>query len=493
MTTARAVRALFAACCALLAAACAHPVVKPAAGGTTTAAAPVMVWTSSSDGERRLARGADIALVAAGATSVAGEPVLRVDPAKGYQRMVGFGAAMTDASAILFQQVLARPARDRLFAELFGRGHDGLGLSFLRVPIGASDFSTSRYSLDDMPAGQSDPALAHFSMAGPDAAQVPALIAARRVNPALTLLATPWSAPGWMKDSRSVIGGHLRADAYAPFAEYLSRYLAAMDRRGLPVALLTIQNEPGFAPTDYPGMPFDAAGRARFDGQFLGPLLAAQGQATRILEWDHNWDAPQEPLAVLGDPQAARYVGGVAWHCYGGNVSAMEQVRAAHPDKDAFVTECSGGEWAPDWGGTLGWMTDNLLIAPARYGSRGTVLWNLALDEAHGPHLGGCGDCRGVVTIDRKSGAVTRNVEYYVLGQVSRFVAPGAQRIESGEAGELADVAFRNPDGSLVLLVHNRSAARLAFTVLAGENAFRAELPAGEVATYVWGEHPKDL
>jgi glucosylceramidase len=328
-------------------------------------------------------------------------------------------------------------------------------------------------------------------MARPDAAQVPALLAARRVNPALVLVASPWSAPGWMKDSGSLIRGHLRPDAYAPFADYLSRYLSEMDRRELPVAMLTVQNEPHFEPANYPGMLFAAADRARFDGQFLGPLLAARGQAVRILEWDHNWDRPQEPLAVLDDPQAARYVGGVAWHCYGGDVSAMAQVHAAHPDKDSFVTECSGGEWAPDWGGTLGWMIDNLVIAPTRYGSRGTALWNLALDEAHGPHFGGCGDCRAVVTIDRKTGAVTRNVEYYVLGQASRFVLPGARHIESDETADLANVAFRNPDGSLVLLVHNRGPARLAFLVQAGDSAFRAELPAGEVATYLWNGDPK--
>lgn len=481
-------RALVAGC-ALLAAGCMAP-HAPVAAVPPAPAATVAVWTTSADGTRRLARGADLPLVPAVGQPLADGPVLTVDAASRMQSMVGFGAAMTDASAQLFEQAMPRAARDRLFAELFGRAEGGLGLSLVRVPVGASDFSTSHYSLDDMPPGESDPKLAHFSMAGPDAAQVPALLAARKVNPDLVLMASPWSAPGWMKDTGSLIKGRLRADVYAPFADYLSRYLSEMDRRGLAVDWLTIQNEPNFEPDTYPGMRFDPADRARFDGQFLGPLLARRGQDTRVLDWDHNWDHPEQPTAVLADPQAAHYVSGVAWHCYAGEAAAMEGVYAAHPGKDVFLTECSGGQWAPDWGSTLGWMVDSLVITPTRFGSRGTLLWNLALDETHGPHLGGCDDCRGVVTIERGTSTVTRNVEYYVLGQASRFVFPGAQRVASDEAGALTDVAFRNPDGSLVLLVHNKGDAPLAFGVRAGDRVFRAELPAGEVATYVWNGRP---
>ena len=478
-----------AGCCSLLVAACAVPqgdvASTPQADG-----GHVAVWTTSADGKRLLAKGENRPLVSNATLFSPSDPVLKVDPEDRKQSMVGFGAAMTDASAILFQKTLTQSARDRLFSELFGRRDGGLGLSFLRVPIGASDFSTKHYSLDDMPKGQRDPELAHFSMAVPDEAQVPALRAALQVNPAITLVASPWSAPGWMKTSDSLITGHMRPDAYAPFADYLSRYVAAMAKRGIPIAMLTLQNEPHFEPDSYPGMWMDPKDRAAVDGQYLGPLLAQRNQHVRLLDWDHNWDHPEEPLGVLSDPQAARYVSGIAWHCYGGDVSAMDKVKAAYPDKDAYITECSGGTWAPEWGSTLGWMTDNLIIAATRYGSRGAILWNLALDEKNGPHLGGCATCRGVVTIDSKTGAVTRNLEYYVLGHVSRFVVPGARRIASTEAGKLVDVAFRNPDGSLVLLVHNQDSAPRTFTVEAGGEAFHAELPAGEIATYVWRGHP---
>ncbi|MBS0481622.1 MAG: glycosyl hydrolase [Proteobacteria bacterium] len=460
------------------------------AGCATTGAprsAAVSGWASSADGTRKLAPLSPIPLVAA---SPASGTVVTVDPARRQQAMVGFGAAMTDASAMLIQGLPAAQ-RQALLADLFGR--EGLGIAFVRVPIGASDFSAEHYSLDDMPTGQADPDLRHFTMAQPLRHQIPMLRAARAANPDLVLMASPWSAPGWMKDSGSLIKGRLKPESYDAFARYFDRYLDAMAAQGLPIRYLTVQNEPHFEPADYPGMRFDPEERARFLKQALGPLLTRRRQPVGVLDWDHNWDRPQDPLAVLADQDAARYVSGVAWHCYAGDPAVMEQVRAAHPEKDVFFTECSGGQWSPNWGEVLGWMTDNLIIAPSRAGSRGTLLWNLALDENHGPHKGGCGDCRGVVTIDSRTVAITRNVEYYVLGQVSRFVRPGARRVASdggdGGDGDLRHVAFVNPDGRTVLLIHNAAAAR-DVTVRDGTRQFTASLPAGEVATFVWAGAP---
>lgn len=476
----RGLGALAALACAAMLAGCAGAAGQPAGAG-------VAVWTSSADGAHRLEPGPGIAL---GPPSDApAGAVVTVDPGDRHQSIVGFGAAMTDASAALFQSAMTRRERDRLFAELFGR--DRLGLSFLRVPIGASDFSSTHYSLDDMPAGKTDPGLAHFSMAGPMAAQIPALRAARAINPDIVLMASPWSAPGWMKDSGSLIKGRLRAEFYPAYARYFSRYLAAMARAGVPVRWVSIQNEPHFEPGDYPGLRFDPPERARFIGRFLGPLLAREAKGVGILDWDHNWDQPESPLAVLADPQAARHIEGVAWHCYAGDVAAMERVRVAHPDKQSFLTECSGGEWSPGWQG-FGWMVDNLVIAPSRFGSRGTMLWNLALDTAHGPHKGGCGDCRALVTIDRRTGTITRNLEYYVLGHVSRFVRRGARRIASSQAGNITNVAFRNPDGSLVLVAHNAGTGAAPLVVSEGAHSFRTVLAAGEVGTFLWKESGRE-
>ena len=445
--------------------------------------APKMaVWASSADASRKLERQADIPALPA-ATPVPDELV--IDPGQPDQEIVGFGAAMTDSSALLLRNKLTPAAREALLRELFGA--DGLALNFMRLPIGASDFSVKHYSLNDLSPGETDLQLTRFSMAEAEAAQIPMAQAARAVNPDLVLMASPWSAPAWMKDSASLIKGQLRPEHYGAYARYFARYLDAMDAAGLPVRYVSVQNEPDFEPANYPGMRVPPAARAAFIGQHLGPLLAQRKNPVRVLDWDHNWDQPQQPLAVLADPVANPFVAGVAWHCYAGDPAAMETVRRAHPDKEVFFTECSGGQWAPNWGETLGWMIDNLIIAPSRAGSRGTLLWNLALDETYGPHLGGCGDCRGVVTIDSRSGAVTRNVEYYVLGHVSRFVRPGARRVaSSGGGADVRHAAFRNPDGTLALVLRNGGKSAAALAIRSGGRAWQLSVPAGEVLTLVW-------
>lgn len=466
------------------AAACALSVCTLVAGWPAAAqTAPVaQVWMTSADAGRRLERQADLPSPAPAGPDA---EQIEVDADRPRQKIVGFGAAISDASAHLLQSGLAPEARRALYAELFST--QGIGLSFVRVPIGASDFSQHHYSLNDVPPGKSDPRLRKFSLAPALTEQIPALRAALAANPGLTIMASPWSAPAWMKDSRSLIKGRLRPDAYAPFAAYLTRYVREMAKVGVPIHYLSVQNEPDFEPADYPGMRFDPGARARFVGVHLGPMLARRHPEVRILDYDHNWDRPQDPLATLADPAASRYISGVAWHCYGGEVEAMSAVTATYPDKDSFITECSGGDWAPDWGGTLGWMIDKLIITPSRLGSRGTLLWNLALDENHGPHLGGCGNCRAVVTIDSKTGAITRNVEYYVLAHASRFVRPGARRIESTPGRLTRNAVFRNQDGSRVALLYNPGKEPVQASLRDGASRFTVTLPGGEVATLVWG------
>ena len=226
-------------------------------------------------------------------------------------------------------------------------------------------------------------------------ARLPLLRQATAINPQLRLIASPWSAPGWMKTTDDLVGGSLRRDAFGPFAWYLLRIIQAYASEGIPLFAVTVQNEPAFEPKDYPGMLIDATARAELIGRHVGPLFAAAGSSTRILEWDHNWDAPAQPLAVLGDTIARRFVSGVAWHCYAGDVRAQDLVHTAHRDKDVYVTECSGGAWAPVFADNLQWLVRTLVIGATRAGARGVALWNLALDEHGGPHLGGCGNCRG--------------------------------------------------------------------------------------------------
>ena len=422
-----------------------------------------------------------------------GTPVLQplrieVDTTRRYQVMAGFGASITDATAWLMRNRMSGPQRDALLQELFSREGNGIGLDFARLTIGASDFSRTHYSLNDMPRGQTDPALSGFSLDANRADLLPIVKRALALNPRLNIMASPWSAPGWMKTTDSLIKGTLKPGMEEVFSSYLVRYVEHMAAEGIPIFALTLQNEPHFEPGDYPGMRLDPRQRARLIGQHLGPTLAQRGLHVQLLDWDHNWDDPQSPLAVLADPQARTYVAGVAWHCYAGDVKAQGPVHDAYPDIDVWFTECSGGEWATNWAESLPWMVRKLIIGSTRGWARGVLMWNLALDENHGPHLGGCNDCRGVVTINSRTGEVTRNLEYYALAHASKFVRQGARRVESTAAVDtLESVAFQNADDdSVVLIVCNSGPADRTVSVVQGGQSVRAVMPRESITTLVW-------
>jgi glucosylceramidase len=440
---------------------------------------------TTADRSQQLARAADAVL----GRAAAGPVTIEIDTARRYQTMIGFGAAITDASAWLIRSRMDGAQRAALMQELFGPA-PALQISFVRLTIGASDFSPAHYSLDDMPDNQTDPALAHFSIAPIRDTVIPVVRDALSLNPTLRVMASPWSAPGWMKTSGALIHGTLLPQFYGAFASYLVKYVDAMQAQGVPIYALTVQNEPHFDTHDYPGMLLDADARAQLIGKYLGPALAERTAPTRILDWDHNWDRPQEPLQVLGNPLASAFIAGVAWHCYAGKVAAQDQVHLAHPDKDAYLTECSGGEWGSPSDSSLLDMTRQLIIDSTRAWARGVLLWNLALDQSAGPHLGGCATCRGLVTIDSRTGVVTRTDDYYVIAHASRFVRPGAQRVESNETDlGLANVAFQNPDdGSIVLIVANSATSPRALSVRCRDDEFRYTLPAQSVATFVWAQ-----
>ena len=480
---------VFQAAFALACAACAHPstITKPIdTTGTTTNNGPVaQAWVTTADQARIFSQEPGGIPISTGTDT--SSIVLTVDATTSYQTMAGFGAAMTDASAYLIETKMSATQRDALMQDLFGR-NSGIGLSFMRVPMGASDFSLRQYSYDDVGANQTDSTLAHFSIAPDSAYKIPALKQALALNPSLMLMASPWSAPGWMKTTGSLIKGTLLSQFYDSFAQYFANFIAAYKASGIPISAITIQNEPHFEPADYPGMRMDDTMRATVIGQHVGPLLASSAPNVKILDWDHNWDEPNAPLTVLGNAQAARYVSGVAWHCYAGDVSAQLAVHDQHPDKDTWFTECSGGGWSGTWADNLKWFVGTLIIGSTRDWSRGVLFWNLALDENDGPHTGGCTNCRGVVTINSASGIVTRNVEYFALAHASKFVRPGAKRIaSSSDVNGLQSVAFQNADdASKALIVFNTAAVARGFAVHDGSSWFRYTLPAGSVVTFTW-------
>ena len=455
------------------------PVAAHAASGPA-----VSVWETTANQSQLLAP-------QAGATFNAGNgsasQTITINPATTYQSMTGFGASFTDSSAWL---VANSPLRSQIMTKLFSPT-SGIGLDFLRQPIGASDFSQSLFSYDDMPSGQTDPTLAHFSIAHDNAYILPVLQQALSLNPNVTVMATPWSPPGWMKSSGSMIGGSLNSGDYQVFADYLTKFVQAYDAAGVPISLITAQNEPEYSPSNYPGSTFTAAQEASFIGNNLGPDLQRAGLSTKIIAYDHNWNDTTFPETVLGNSTAGPYTAGVAWHCYAGDPSAQTTVHNAYPNKDTYFTECSGTQSsnpANTFADSLDWQTENLIIGATRNWAKTVATWNMALNPSGGPSMN-CTTCTGVVTVDNSADTATYNAEYYVLGQASKFVKPGAVRIDSNTfgSGNVEDVAFRNPDGSNALIVLNADTAN-AHTFNVDENGqyFTYTLPARAVATFTW-------
>jgi glucosylceramidase len=450
----------------------------------------VQVWLSTADRRLRLAQQPDVVADEHDAGTNNSDVV--IDITRKYQTMAGFGAALTDSSAWLIQNKLSALQRAALLQEMFGPP-PGLNFNMLRITIGASDFSLQHYTLDDMPAGQVDPDLQHFNVVENQRNVIPVLHDILAVHPGVRIIASPWSAPAWMKSSANVIGGTLLEQYEATYANYLVRFVDAFRGYGIPIFALTVQNEPAFEPLTYPGMNLPADARARIIGQYLGPALAGRKPATVILGWDHNWDEPDQPLSLLADPDVRRHIAGIAWHCYRGDPSAQTTVHHAFPRKDVYLTECSGGDWPSARNGELLLFARNIIMTGITNWASGVVYWNLVLDENHGPHAGGCDECKGVVTVDSGTGTISRNDEYYAFAHFSRFVLPGAARVKSGNTNAgVHEVAFQNlrdqnrHDGPVVLVAVNDNTTTNRLSVKQGSLRFQYDLPASSVATFVW-------
>jgi len=415
--------------------------------------------------------------------------VITVDATNLYQQFDGVGGSLTDSSAWLIRNKLDAGQQSALMQELFSPSA-GIGVGFLRQPMGASDFAVNgNYSYDDMPTGQTDPTLTNFSISHDTAYIIPLLAQARTINPTLKIVALPWSPPAWMKTNGSMNGGNMITADFPSFAQYFVRFLQAYQQQGIPIYAISVQNEPLNSTNSYPSELLTAADQSDFIANHLGPALNIAGLTeTRIFGYEHNWDNTDYPDTILGSA-AGDFVAGTAFHCYAGDVSAQSTVQTAYPGKGLWFTECSGTVGS-NFAGDLVWNSENLLIGATRNWARSVSLWNLALDQDSGPKNGGCSNCRGVVTIDTTTtpSTITRNVEYYVLGHLGKFVVPGAVRIASNTfgAGSIEDVAFQNPDGSIVLFVLNSSSITQAFTLNWQSKTLNYSLPAQSIATFEW-------
>ena len=413
---------------------------------------------------------------------------LTVDNAKTYQSIDGFGAAFTDASAYLLQNKLSAATRDRVMRDLFTR-RTGIGLSLMRVPMGSSDYSATpsgnpgTYSYDDN-NGVADPTLANFSTAHDDAYIIPIIKQAQALNPAMKLFANNWSPPAWMKTSNTMLGtgnGTLKSDMYGPLAQYYVKFLQEYKAKGVNVWGVTPQNEPTISPSTYSAMLWPASDEANFIANNLAPALTQAGlNATKILGGDADSVNVNYANTLLNNQAARNAMYGTAWHCYQNDLRNMTPIHNAAPDKMLYESECSTGP------GIAPMNAAQLTLESTFNWANGVLLWNLALDTNGGPKMGvGCTNCTGLVTIDQATGNATYTNNYYMLGQFSKFIEPGATRIGYSDGGNVWAQAYRNPDGTEVLVAHNNNSTATTFTTTWNTaGSFSYTLPAKATVTF---------
>jgi glucosylceramidase len=410
-----------------------------------------------------------------------GFQTIDVDSTQSFQSIDGFGFTLTGGSASLIH-ALPDEQEDALLKELFTTDSSNIGISYLRISIGASDLSATTFSYNDIPVNSTDFDLANFSIDKEKTDLLPVLKRIVQLYPDIKILGSPWSAPEWMKTNKAFKGGSLRTDCYAVYAKYFVKYMQAMKAEGITIDAITPQNEPLHGGNN-PSMVMQPMEQADFIKNHLGPAFAANSINTKIILYDHNADRPDYPISILQDADARKYVDGSAFHLYGGTINALTDVHNAFPDKHIYFTEQwvgGPGNFAND----LSWHTENLIIGATRNWSRNVLEWNLAADPNYDPHTdGGCTTCLGALTIGAN---VTRNVSYYIIAHASKFARPGSVRIASNNTPALITVAFKNPQGQKVLIVLNKSASAENFSIRFKNKSVSTSIGAGAVATYVW-------
>lgn len=467
----------------------------------------VRVWETSADGKKILSlRQEDYAFSDARTDR---KVPITIDERQHYQRMRGFGYALTGGSAELMMGMSAE-ARHELILSLFGNGEGQAGISYIRLTVGASDMNSFVFSYDDMPKGKTDWDLKHFSLSQDLNDVVPVMKEILEVNPDIEILASPWSAPTWMKTNNDIQGGKLRKECYDVYARYFVKYIQAMAKEGINISALTIQNEP-LNSRNTPSMAWTPQEQAEFIGKHLGPQFEKNNIKTEIVLFDHNCDRPDYPLTILADSKASQYASGVAFHQYMGDHSGMTTVHDMRPDKDIFFTEQMIIDRTGNATATIAPVVERVVVNVVRNWSTNVVLWNLAADTDAGPHTdnGGCPFCHGAITIAGDNWH--KNIAFYGLAHATEFVPAGSYRISSTSAadkgtilfedeqapgtmravdyehsGVLPNVAFETPDGRIVLVVANtRSSAETVWVRYRGRCC---EIPvsSGSVVTVEW-------
>lgn len=447
------------------------------------AASPVRMWSTSANQRH--------AKVEAPAWTPAAQPepgAIVLDSATTKQEILGFGAAMTDASCYVLSQ-MKEDERRAVMHDLFAPQE--MALNVCRTCVGSSDYSRTLYSFDESP--EPDPEMKKFSIDHDKAYILPLLREARQMNPDLFLFSSPWSPPGWMKPNHSMLGGAMRKSSFGPYALYFQKFLEGYKAEGVAIDAVTVQNETDAEQEGkMPACLWAQEQEMEFVARYLGPALRKAGLPTKIWVLDHNYSLWGRALDELSDPAVYEYVDGIAWHGYVGEPSAMTRVHNAFPAKNAYWTE--GGpdisqpdyqtDWAT-WGDTFNGILNNW--------ARSITAWNIALDEKGKPNIGPF-SCGGTITVENGTHKVTRSGQYWAFAHLSRHVKRGAKVLSTGQAaqetargaaGSLSHVAFRNPEGGHVLVVANRGAERPVHVHLGG-SCLEFNAPADSVHTLEW-------
>lgn len=410
-------------------------------------------------------------------------PTIVINHKKTFQTMDGFGFTLTGGSAQHLMK-MSPEARKVLLKELFATDGSNIGISYLRISIGASDLDSVPFSYDDLPEGATDVNLEKFSLGADYDNLIPVLKEILTIAPNLKILGSPWSAPQWMKTNNDTRGGSLKKEYFAVYAQYLVKYIQEMRRNGIRIDAITVQNEP-LHPGNNPSMYMPAEEEAGFVKSYLGKVFVEAGLNTKIIIYDHNANRPDYPISILNDPEAGKYIDGSAFHLYEGKIETLSEVHNAYPDKNLYFTE----QWIgspSDFGKDLSEHINNLIVGATRNWCRTVLEWNLSSNPQLEPHTdrGGCDACLGGITLDGDK--VKRNAGYYIVAHASKFVRPGSVRIGSNLPTDLNNVAFLTPKGETVLIVINNSDMKKTFSIGYGKKMFVTSLDSGNVATYVW-------
>jgi glucosylceramidase len=443
-----------------------------------TSSSKVVYWLTTSDETVLLKRQPALAFF----SEVNSNPTIEVDTTQTFQQMYGYGYTLTGGSATLINGMSAE-GKAKLLNELFGNDENSIHVNFIRISIGASDLSANVYTYNDIPAGETDPNLDHFSLEPDKTDLIPLLKEIIAINPDILIIATPWTAPVWMKTNQNSVGGSLKPEYYGTYAKYFVKYIKAMETEGIRIVDITPQNEP-LHDGNNPSMLMTAPEQADFIKNHLGPAFDSAGIETQIYLYDHNCDKPDYPISILEDPIIRNYVAGSAFHLYAGDIAALSQVHNAYPGEDVYFTEQFTSSTG-SFGGDLRWHLRNIVVGAPRNWSRTVFEWNLANDVTFGPHTpGGCTTCKGALTIN--GDAVKRNVAYYIIAHISKFVPNGSVRINSNIPGTLTNVAFKTKTGEKVAIVLNDNDATASFNIRFNGKTAKATLPAGSVGTYIF-------